>query len=337
MGKWRHLVAFAGTLLASTSSWADTLDDIRARGYLHCGVTPGLTGFGSPDENGRWEGFDIDFCRGVAAAIFGDKEKIRFTSLSSKERFTALQTGEVDLLYRNTTMSFMRDVNLGLDFPSINYYDGQGFMVPIELGVSSATDLDGARICIQAGTTTELNLSDYFLRNEMTYESVVVADDDEARMNYLAGACDAYTTDASGLAAVRAAFPDPAAHIILPEIVSKEPLGPIVRHGDNKWGDVIRWTFYAMIAAEEMGVTSENVDQMLTSENPEVRRLLGTEGEFGAQLGLEKNWAYNIIKNIGNYGEVFERNIGKDSALQLERGLNGLWTQGGLMYSPPIR
>ena len=326
-----------GGLLALLPASAGTLDDIKARGHVSCGISPGLTGFAAPDAAGEWVGFDVDFCRAVATAIFGDLDKIRFTSLSSKERFTALQSGEVDLLYRNTTWTFLRDVHLGLNFVGVNYYDGQAFMVPVSLGVNSVLELDGARICIQSGTTTELNLSDYFGRNGLAYESIVIANDNEARINYLATACDAYTTDASGLAAVRASFPDPAAHIILPEIISKEPLGPIVRHGDDQWADIVRWTLNAMIAAEEMGISSDNVEAMKNSTNAEARRLLGVEGDFGSQLGLESEWAYEVISKVGNYGEVFERHIGSDTALGLERGLNGLWTDGGLLYSPPIR
>lgn len=321
--------------LASAS--ASTLEDVKARGYLACGVSAGLIGFSNPNDAGKWVGFDVDFCHALAAAVFGDKDKVKFTSLTNKERFTALQSGEVDILSRNTTWTFTRDVNLGLEFVGITYYDGQSFMVPVELGVQSALELDGARICIETGTTTELNLADYFRTYDMEYESVVVGTADEARANYEAGACDTYTTDASGLAATRVTLQDPLAHIILPEVISKEPLGPIVRHGDNQWSDITRWTLHVMILGEEFGITSQNVDEMAQSSNPAIRRLLGVEGDFGSQLGLSITWGDAILRQVGNYGEVFEKHLGTETLLNLERGLNGLWSDGGLLYSPPIR
>ncbi len=338
MTVFTRLSVLAMALVFSVTAEAGTLDDVKARGHVICGVTPGLAGFGAVNDQGDWVGFDIDFCHAVAAAIFGDTTKAKYRPLTSKERFTALQSGEVDLLSRNTTWTFSRDVNLGLEYARVNYYDGQGFMVPIALGVHSALDLDGARICIQTGTTTELNLSDYFRTHGKTFESVVVGNDDEARANYLAEACDAYTTDISGLAAVRSAFPDPGAHIILPEIISKEPLGLIVRHGDNQWGDIVRWVVNATVLLEELGVSSANVDTLAAeSDNPEIRRLLGVEGEFGVQMGLSNDWALKIASEVGNYSEIFERNIGTDSPLGLERGLNALWSDGGILYAPPIR
>lgn len=333
---------FLGTLAASAllagSAFAGTLDDVKARGELICGANTGLSGFGAPDANGVWAGFDVDLCRAVAAAIFGDATKVKFVPTTGETRFTALASGEVDLLVRNSTWTFSRDNDLKLDFVAVNYYDGQGFMVKNDLGVSSAKELDGATVCIQTGTTTELNLADFFKQNNISYTPVTVADDSEAQRQYEAGACDAFTTDASGLASTRAAMADPAAHIILPEIISKEPLGPVVRHGDSAWGDLVRWSYYAMLVAEEKGITKVNVDEVLAATNdPEVKRLLGAEGTMGAMLGLDANWAYNIIKSVGNYGEVFEANIGTSTPIGLARGLNALWTQGGLQYAPPVR
>jgi general L-amino acid transport system substrate-binding protein len=327
-------VITAGTAAAASAA---TLDDVKSKGFVQCGVSTGLAGFGAPNDAGEWAGFDVDMCRAVAAAIFGDPKAVKFTPTTSKERFTALQSGEVDLLARNTTWTFSRDVNLGFEFTGVNYYDGQGFMVPKDLGVTSAHDLDGASVCIQTGTTTELNLADFFRSNNMSFESVVVETSDEARTAYDSGRCDVYTTDASGLAAQRATLSDPSAHVILPEIISKEPLGPLVRHGDNQWGDLVRWTLNAMIIAEELGVTTANLEEMKGSENPEIRRLLGVEGDMGTQLGLEADWAANIIASVGNYSESFERNVGVNTPLGLERGLNALWKDGGILYSPPMR
>ena len=337
----RSVLFGALTVAGMTASMASaaTLDDIKARGVLNCGVSTGLVGFASPDANGVWTGFDVAVCRAVAAAVFGDPTAVEFKPVTTKTRFTALASGELDMLARNTTWTFSRDVDLKMEFVGINYYDGQGFMVPRELGVSSAKELDGATVCIQTGTTTELNLADFFRTNNISYEPVPIETNAEAQQQYLAGACDVYTTDASGLAATRASFESPADHVLLPEIISKEPLGPLVRHGDNDWGDVVRWTLNALITAEELGVTSANVKDMAAAptDNPEVNRLLGTEGELGAMLGLEADWAANAIAAGGNFGELFEKNIGENTPIGLARGLNALWTEGGLIYSPPFR
>ncbi len=329
--------AAAVALLGAGAASAQTLDAVKGKGYVQCGVTTGLAGFANPNDAGVWEGFDVDYCRALAAAIFGDTEAVRFTPTTAKERFTALQSGEIDVLARNTTWTLSRDVNLGFEFVGVNYYDGQGFMVRNDLGVNSALELDGASVCIQTGTTTELNLADFFRSNGMSFEPVTVDTSDQAREAYEAGRCDVYTTDASGLAAQRASMADSSAHKILPEIISKEPLGPLVRHGDNQWGDIARWTLNALITAEELGVTAANAEEMKGSDNPEVKRLLGSEGDMGAQLGLEPEWAFNIISMVGNYGESFERNVGVETPLGLERGLNALWTDGGILYSPPFR
>ena len=325
--------------LAAGVAQAATVDDIKARGKLNCGVTTGLVGFAAPNADGEWEGFDVGVCRAVAAAVLGDPAAVEFVPTTGKTRFTALASGEIDMLARNTTWTFSRDVDLKFTFVGVNYYDGQGFMVPKELGVSSAKDLDGATVCIQTGTTTELNLADFFRSNNISYEPVPIETNAEAQQQYLAGACDVYTTDASGLAATRATFEDPSAHVVLPEIVSKEPLGPLVRHGDDAWGDIVRWTLNALITAEELGVTSENVAEMSmeAGNNPEVNRLLGTEGNLGEMLGLEADWAKKAIMAGGNYGELFEGNIGESTAIGLARGLNAQWTDGGLIYSPPFR
>ncbi|KQI67097.1 amino acid ABC transporter substrate-binding protein [Loktanella sp. 3ANDIMAR09] len=334
---------FLGTLtvagLCAAAASAATLDDVKARGNLNCGVTTGLTGFAAPDANGVWEGFDVDVCRAVAAAIFGDENAVEFVPTTGETRFTALSSGEIDLLARNTTWTMSRDTDLKFDFIGVNYYDGQGFMVPRELGVTSAKELDGATVCIQTGTTTELNLADYFRANNISYEPVPIQTNAEAQQQYLAGACDVYTTDASGLAATRATFEAPADHVLLPEIISKEPLGPLVRHGDNEWGDLTMWVLNALIAAEELGITSANIADMSAAptNNPEVNRILGTEGELGAMIGLEADWAKNAIMAGGNYGEIFERNIGENTPIGLARGLNAQWTDGGLLYAPPFR
>ncbi|WP_282609353.1 amino acid ABC transporter substrate-binding protein [Pelagibius sp. Alg239-R121] len=334
----KFLFAAAAVTALSTGASAGTLDDIKAKGFVQCGVTTGLAGFAAPNDQGQWAGFDVDFCRAMAAAIFGDAAKVKYTPTTSKERFTALQSGEIDVLARNTTWTFSRDVNLGFEFVGVNYYDGQGFMVRKSLGVTSAKELDGASVCIQTGTTTELNLADYFRSNGMSYESVVIETSAEGRGVYEEERCDVYTTDASGLAAQRSTMADPSEHILLPEIISKEPLGPLVRHGDNQWGDIARWTLNAMIVAEELGVTAGNAaDMASTSKNPEVLRLLGAEGDMGAQLGLSADWAKNIVMQVGNYGESYERNLGTTTPLALERGLNALWTDGGILYAPPMR
>ncbi len=325
-------------LLAGAAS-AATLDDVKARGALNCGSNTGLVGFGSPDANGVWEGFDVGLCRAVAAAIFGDPNAVNFIPTTSQTRFTALASGEVDVLIRNSTWTYSRDTDLKFDWAGVNYYDGQGFLAPKALGVTSAKELDGATVCIQTGTTTELNLADFFRVNNITYEPVPVATDAEAQQQYLAGACDVFTTDASGLASTRATFENPEDHILLPEIISKEPLGPLVRHGDNEWGDIIMWTLNALVTAEELGITSANVLEMAAAPgtNPEINRLLGTEGEMGAMMGLSNDWAVNAIAAGGNYGELFEKNIGENTPIGLARGLNALWTEGGLQYSPPFR
>jgi general L-amino acid transport system substrate-binding protein len=324
--------------LAAGAAAAGTLDDVKARGTLNCGVTTGLVGFAAPDANGVWEGFDVGVCRALAAAVLGDPMAVEFVPTTGQTRFTALASGEIDFLARNTTWTFSRDVDLKFEFVGINYYDGQGFMVPRALGVSSAKDLDGATVCIQTGTTTELNLADYFRSNNISYEPVPIETNAEGQQQYLAGACDTYTTDASGLAATRATFENPGDHVLLPEIISKEPLGPLVRHGDNEWADVARWTLNALIAAEELGVTSANIAEMASgTDNPEINRLLGSEGELGAMLGLESDWAMKAIMAGGNYGELFEKNIGENTPIGLARGLNALWTDGGLIYTPPFR
>src|SRR6056297_3421577 len=312
MKKTIFLGALTVAGLTAGAAAAATLDDVKARGKLNCGVTTGLVGFAAPDANGEWNGFDVAVCRAVAAAVLGDSTAVEFVPTTGKTRFTALASGEVDMLARNTTWTFTRDVDLKFEFTGINYYDGQGFMVPKDLGVSSAKELDGATVCIQTGTTTELNLADFFRKNNISYEPVPVETNAEGQQQYLAGACDVYTTDASGLAATRAAFEDPSGHVLLPEIVSKEPLGPLVRHGDNEWGDVVRWTLNALIAAEELGVTSANISEMAQgTDNPEINRLLGYEGNLGEMLGLSPDWAMNAIKANGNYGEIFEKYIGE--------------------------
>ncbi|AQS47040.1 MULTISPECIES: amino acid ABC transporter substrate-binding protein [Thioclava] len=333
---------FFGALTAATLTaglaGAATLDDVKSRGELICGVNTGLVGFAAPDANGNWSGFDVAVCQAVAAAVLGDPSKVKYVPTSGQTRFTALGSGEVDLLARNTTWTFSRDTDLKLQFTATNYYDGQGFMVRKDSGVTSAKELDGASICIQTGTTTELNLADYFKANNMSYQPITVDSNAEGEQQFLAGACDAYTTDASGLAATRAAFANPSDYVILPEIISKEPLAPAVRQGDDQWTDIVRWTVFALIAAEEYGVTSANIDELAKgTDNPEVNRLLGTEGDLGAMIGLDKTWAVNAIKANGNYGEIFAATIGEQTPIGLARGLNAQWTQGGLMYAPPFR
>ena len=331
-------VALMGGVALAGGHEKGTLGTVKDRGSLNCGVSTGLVGFAAPDANGNWAGFDVDMCRAVATAVLGDPQAVVFVPLTTQTRFTALASGEVDMLARNTTWTFSRDVDLKFEFTGVNYYDGQGFMVPKALGVSSATELDGATVCIQTGTTTELNLADFFRVNGMNYEPVPVETNSEAQQQYLANACDVYTTDASGLAATRASFENPGDHVVLPEIISKEPLGPLVRHGDHEWGDVVRWSLNAMVAAEEYGVTSQNVaDLAKGTNNPEINRLLGSEGNLGEMLGVSSDWARNIISNIGNYEESFERNIGSSTPIGLARGLNAQWTDGGLLYSPPFR
>ena len=326
-----------GLLVAAQGASALTLKAVKDRGMLNCGSNGTLAGFGLPDAQGNWTGLDVDFCRAVAAAVLGDAKKVKFVPLTAKDRFTALQSGEVDVLARNTTWTSSRDTSLGLNFTGVNYYDGQGFMVRKALKVNSALELNGASVCVQQGTTTELNLADYFRAHNMQLKTVTFATANEALKAYDAGRCDSYTTDASGLAAERLRVNNPNDHIILPEIISKEPLGPAVRHGDDQWFDAVKWTFFAMLDGEELGLTQKNIDQQMSSTNPEIKRFVGTEGNFGEQLGLPKDWAVQIIKQVGNYGESFERNVGSGSPLKIDRGLNRLWTKGGIQYAPPIR
>ncbi|HEY2335854.1 MAG TPA: amino acid ABC transporter substrate-binding protein [Burkholderiales bacterium] len=324
------LLFFTGSALAQS-----TLDTVRSRGFLQCGVNTSLAGFAQPDSKGAWRGLDVDFCRAVAAAVFGDANKVRYTPLTSQQRFTALQSGEIDILARNTTWTIVRDTSLGLNFVGVNYYDGQGFMVPKKLGVKSAKELNGATICVQPGTTNELNLADYFRTNNMKFKPVVIEKLEEVLAAYFAGRCDAYTTDHSGLVALRASrAPKPEDHLVLPELISKEPLGPAVRHGDDRWFDIVKWTLFATIEAEELGLTSKNIDAQAKGANPSVQRFVGANGDIGKMLGLDNRWAYNIVKQVGNYGESFDANL---KPLGFERGLNRLWNQGGLMYAPPIR
>jgi general L-amino acid transport system substrate-binding protein len=333
-------VAASALAVATTGSAhaGAIFDAIKDKGFIQCGVNVGLAGFSNPDDAGDWSGIDVDVCRAIAAAVFGDAEAVKFTPLTSKERFTALQSGEVDVLSRNTTWTLNRDSALGLDFTGVTYYDGQGFMVPKSLGVKSALELDGASVCVQTGTTTELNLADYFRANNMSYTPVVFERGDEARTAYEQGRGDTLTTDQSGLYAERIGLANPDEHIVLPEVISKEPLGPAVRHGDNQWGDIVRWTLYAMLEAEELGINSQNVDdEKANSTNPNVRRLLGVEGDMGQGIGLPADFGYQVVKQVGNYGEIFERNIGMSSPLKIERGLNALWTDGGLQYAMPVR
>ena len=327
----------ASVALAAPAFAQETLGQVKSRGQLTCGSNTGLAGFGVPDDKGVWTGLDVEYCRAIAAAIFNDPSKVKFVPLSAKDRFTALQSKEVDVLVRNTTWTMSRDTSLGLNFGPVNYYDGQGFMVRKKLNISSALELSGASVCTQQGTTTELNLADFFRANKIKYEAVVFATSDETTKAYEAGRCDAFTTDASGLYSERLKMANPDDHIVLPEIISKEPLGPAVRHGDDQWFDLVKWTHYAMVTAEELGVTKANVDEQLKSENPDVKRLLGTEGKFGESIGLTNDWAYRIIKHIGNYGESFDRTVGAGSRLKIARGVNGLWNKGGLQYAPPIR
>ena len=331
------LVGGAIFAISASAAPAQTLNNVKQRGLLNCGANGTLAGFGLPDAQGNWTGLDVEFCRALAAAIFDDPTKIKFVPLTAKDRFTALQSGEVDLLARNTTWTSSRDTSLGLNFTAVNYFDGQGFMVRKSLKLNSALELNDAAICVQQGTTTELNLADYFRANRMRLKTVTFASANEAIKAYDAGRCDAYTTDASGLYAERLRVANSNDHIVLPEIISKEPLGPSVRHGDEQWFDIVKWVHFAMINAEELNVTKANVDEMLRSENPDIRRLLGSEGKHGEALGLTNDWAYRIIKHVGNYGENFERNVGQGSPLKISRGLNALWSKGGLQYAPPVR
>lgn len=335
------LLGAAALAVSGGVASADTLGDIKAKGFIQCGVNTSLTGFSSPDDKGEWTGLDVDFCRALAGAVFGDGTKVKFTPLSAKDRFTALQSGEVDILSRNTTWTINRDTALGLNFAGVTYFDGQGFMVNSKKlpGINSALQLSGAAVCVQSGTTTELNLADYFKANKMEYNPVVFEKVEEANAAYDSGRCDAYTTDQSGLYGIRLTLSAPDDHIVLPEIISKEPLGPAVRQGDDKWFDIVKWTYFALLTTEEMGITQANVEEMKASENPEIKRVLGVEAEskIGTDLGLTNDWVVNIVKATGNYGEIFERNVGSGSPLKIARGINALWTKGGLQYAPPIR
>jgi general L-amino acid transport system substrate-binding protein len=336
MKRFATIFAFFLVVAAQGAS-AQTLKAVKDRGMLNCGANGTLAGFGLPDAQGNWTGLDVDFCRAIAAAVLNDATKVKFVPLTTKDRFTALQSGEVDVLARNTTWTSSRDSSLGLNFVGVNYYDGQGFMVRKALKVNSALELNGASVCVQQGTTTELNLADFFSAHKMQLKSVTFATANEAVKAYDAGRCDAYTTDASALYAERLRVATPTDHVILPEIISKEPLSPVVRHGDDQWFDIVKWTLFAMIDAEELNITSKNLDEAMKSTNPEIQRFVGTEGNYGEQLGLTKDWAVRIVKLVGNYGESFERNVGLGSQLKIERGLNKLWNKGGIQYAPPIR
>ncbi len=332
--KKNMLLGLAITAMFSTAATASTLDDVKKAGVLKCGVTTGLAGFSSPDKDGNWTGIDVDTCRAVAAAVLGDAKKVKFNPLTAKERFTALQSGEIDMLSRNTTWTLTRDASLGLNFAGVNYYDGQGFMVSKKLGVKSAKELDGAAVCIQAGTTTELNLADYFKSNNMKFKAITFDTSDQTIKGFQAGRCDMLTSDQSQLYALRIKLDKPDDAVVLPEVISKEPLGPVVRQGDDQWFNIVKWSLNAMINAEEMGVTKANAKKMKDSKDPAIGRLMGGQGE---KLGLDDAWSYNIISQVGNYGEIFEANVGSGSPLKIERGLNALWSKGGIMYAPPIR
>jgi general L-amino acid transport system substrate-binding protein len=323
--------------IASAQIKSATLDKVKGAGVLTCGVSVGLPGFSQPDSKNQWSGLDVDVCRAIAAAVLGDASKVKYIPLTAKERFTALQSGEIDVLSRNTTWTHTRDTSLGLNFAGVNYYDGQGFMVSKKLGVKSAKELDGAAVCIQAGTTTELNLADYFRFNKMKYKPVVFDTSDQTVKGFESGRCDVLTSDQSQLYALRIKLSKPGDAVVLPEVISKEPLGPVVKQGDDGWFNIVKWSLFALVNAEELGVTSKNVDKMLTSSNPSIKRLLGVSGDAGPKLGLTKDWAAKIIKQVGNYGEAFERNVGKGSPLKIGRGLNALWNKGGLQYAPPVR
>jgi len=332
------MIAGVAGLLAASVAQAGTLEDVRAKGFVQCGVSQGLPGFSNPDDAGNWTGIDVDLCRAVAAAVFGDADAVKYTPLSAKQRFTALSSGEIDILSRNTTWTMTRDTQLGLNFAGVNYYDGQGMMVPKSLGVKSALELDGANICTNTGTTTELNITDYFRANGMSFNLVAFEKADEVVAAYDAGRCDVYTTDRSGLAAQRTKLANPDDHMVLSEIISKEPLGPVVRQGDDQWFNVVRWTLNAMINAEEMGISSANVNKLTYSDvTPAEARFIGKEGKFGAELGLADDWAYQIIRQVGNYAESYDRNVGPDTPLKLDRGVNALWSKGGILYAAPIR
>jgi general L-amino acid transport system substrate-binding protein len=338
--QWLHAgaISAAAICFALSAQAGPTFDKVKQAGQVVCGVNTGLAGFAQPDNQGHYTGLDVDICRALAAALFGDATKVKYVPLTAQQRFTALQSGEVDVLSRNTTWTLQRDTDLGLNFTAVVYYDGQGFMVAKKLAVKSAKELNGATICVQPGTTTELNLADYFRANKIEFKPVVIEKLDEVESAFFSGRCDAYTTDRSGLAATRAGrASNPDDYVILPEVISKEPLSPAVRQGDDQWNDLVRWVIYALIQAEESGITSKNVDDMLKSDDPNIKRLLGVTPGAGKSLGIDEKWAYNAIKQVGNYVEIFERNVGKNSPLKLDRGINNLWTKGGLMYAMPIR
>lgn len=332
------LVGGAAALMLAATAQAQTLEEVQERGDLRCGVSDGLPGFSETNSDGDWEGIDVDTCRAIAAAVLGDADAVEFTSLTAVERFTALQSGEVDVLSRNTTWTTTRDVSLGINFTGTNYYDGQGFLVNKGLGVDSAEDLSGAAVCVASGTTTELNLADYFEANGMDFEPVLYDTSDQTVAGFESGRCDVLTSDTSQLAALRIQLSEPDDAKILPEIISKEPLGPAVRQGDDEWFNVVKWSLFLQINAEEYGVNSDNVDEMRdSSEDPNVARIVGTDGDMGEILGLSDDWGYQIISQVGNYAEMFERNVGPDTPLELERGTNALWTDGGILYAPPVR
>jgi general L-amino acid transport system substrate-binding protein len=330
-------LSVASLALMSAASYAGTLDNVKKAGVIKCGVSTGIAGFSATDSNGVWKGIDVDFCKSVAATVLGDASKVKYVSLTAKERFTALQSGEIDVLARSSTWTATRDTSLGLNFAGVNYYDGQGFLVNKSLGINDAKELDGATFCIQAGTTTELNLTDYFKANNMEYKAVTYDTSGQTIDGFKKGRCDAVTSDASQLYGLKLKMKNPDSVKVLPQIISKEPLGPVVRQGDDKWFNVVKWTMYAIIEAEELGLTSSNVDKNMNSTNPSIKRLLGSSGKAGENLGLDSKWAYNAIKQVGNYGESFDRNVGKDSKLNIARGLNNLWNKGGLMYPMPVR
>jgi len=343
MKKLSFLSALCGAAMGfgavASANAATTLEAVKAKGFVQCGVSQGLPGFSNADDSGKWTGLDVDLCRAVAAAVFGDAEKVKYSPLSAKQRFTALSSGEIDILSRNTTWTMTRDTQLGLNFAGVNYYDGQGMMVPTALGVKSATELDGANICTNTGTTTELNITDYFRTNGMSFNLVAFEKADEVVAAYDAGRCDVYTTDRSGLAAQRGKLTQPDSHVVLPEIISKEPLGPVVRQGDDQWFNIVRWSLNAMINAEELGISSSNVNMKKFQSKlaPSVARLIGKEGKFGEELGLSNDWAYNIILQVGNYAESYEKHVGLNTPLKLARGVNSLWSNGGILYAAPIR
>lgn len=337
--KYFGIVAGAGVLAIALGSVANagTLDDVKKKGHLQCGVSTGLPGFAAPDAKGNWSGLDVDTCRAVAAAVFGDANKVKFTPLTAKERFTALSSGEIDMLARNTTWTLSRDASMGLNFAGVNYYDGQGFLVTKKLGVKSAKELDGAAVCIQAGTTTELNLADYFREHKMSYKAITYDTSDQTLQGFAAGRCDVLTSDQSQLYALRTKLDKPDSAVVLPEVISKEPLGPVVRQGDDQWFNIVKWTLFAQLEAEDMGVNMANVDAMKASTNPGTKRLLGVDGGLGKMLGLSDDFAYQIVKQVGNYADMFERNVGMGSPLKIARGLNALWKNGGIQYAPPAR